>query len=189
MLCWIRQMRVKKWYRFSWVIECKEFNNIDLVSIIKSFVIRVSGAPEIYKLQILWITLGDSCEPEYPTSDLTFRFHNSTLSIYHRNEECLQLQKILAMTNILYHWTWLSQCFPATNVTLSPPLHWRTSFPSQIRSSKWSFVSVYKISVSHWLHLISVTIINKHVMESNANQRLQQSSHAWCTPHNLTILH
>ena len=48
---------------------------------------------------------------------------------------------------------------------------------SHIGSSKWRYVSVY-----HWLHLIFITILNLHEMETNSDQ------YSW-TPHDCLILH
>jgi len=54
----------RSWYRFSFAIDCKLFNSDDSENIPNSVAILVSGAPEIDKLPIIWITHGGSDAPE-----------------------------------------------------------------------------------------------------------------------------
>ena len=113
-----------------------------------SFAILVSGAPATDNILIIWITHGGSGAPDNWNPIHRMWCNNSTWTIYNDNDMWQQHRHIETKRNVQHRRNWPSR-----------PLNRHTCFSSHIWASKWGYVTVYQISVDHWLHPIFITII------------------------------
>jgi hypothetical protein len=105
--------------------------------------------PAIDKKKIIWNTHGGSGASDNFNPICRIWCHNSTLTIYDADIMWQQLRVIETKRNKRDRRNWPSQ-----------PLNQCTCFSSHIGASKWGYVTVYQISVDHWLHPMFITIVN-----------------------------
>jgi hypothetical protein len=156
-------------------IGCECLNVVYEVNISNRFAILVSRASGLDKQQIIWIRVGDSCAPDNWNRSRRFRHHNLTRPMYDEVEVWLQPRQIDTKRHVWHCRIWLRR-----------PLNRHACFSSHIGSFKWGNVTVYQISVYCWLHLICITIINKHKMMLRSNQ---YSSQLLYSPYRWGIIH